>query len=97
VSAHVGEWVVCMLPGLGMISSVISPAVPKACYTGCTHHMAGVPCCLQGTASKVVRIGSAGFKAKYIGLAGLGQAAKVGASADWGASCYQVRRWRAGV
>jgi hypothetical protein len=48
---------------------------------------------MQGTASKVVRTGGSGLKAKYVGLAGLGKAAKVGASADWGASCYQVGGW----
>lgn len=45
----------------------------------------------QGSQSRVVRLGSVpGAKAKYLGLLGLGKAAKAGVVAEWGPSTYQV-------
>ena len=47
--------------------------------------------CLQGSQSKAVRVGGApGVGAKYVALVGLGKAAKVGVSSEWGVSAYQV-------
>jgi leucyl aminopeptidase len=45
---------------------------------------------LQGTVSKVVRTGASGFSSRYVGLVGLGKAAKLSPTSDWGASCYQA-------
>ncbi|GFH26675.1 cytosol_AP domain-containing protein [Haematococcus lacustris] len=45
----------------------------------------------QGSHSKVVRLGAgSGVRARYVGLLGLGKAAKVAASADWGTSCFKA-------
>jgi len=45
----------------------------------------------QGSASKVVRVGNAsGISAKYIALVGLGKAAKVSTSTEWGTSPFQA-------
>ncbi|KAL6747733.1 cytosol aminopeptidase family, catalytic domain-containing protein [Haematococcus lacustris] len=44
-----------------------------------------------GSHSKVVRLGAgSGVRARYVGLLGLGKAAKVAASADWGTSCFKA-------
>lgn len=56
-------------------------------FPGTCPHVAAT----QGSQSRVVRLGSVpGAKAKYLGLVGLGKAAKAGVAAEWGTSSYQV-------
>lgn len=44
----------------------------------------------QGSSSKVMRVGAAPAKAKYVALVGLGKAEKLSTTSEWGPSAFQV-------